>query len=149
MKSGIGPFFRLETTRLTPPFSLPSNAGWLGGPFAVHLCRKTLPLGGIILISRPKSVSCLSPPNHAVGQTTSALHVMANLQVHRAKALKQMHKGNPEDFTQQFSAVQKQTEAIQHIWPRHDPQTCHHSAADHTSACPSLRTHSCVCFAPC
>ncbi|KAL0147058.1 hypothetical protein M9458_057582, partial [Cirrhinus mrigala] len=126
----------------------------------------------------------------AAGQAATALHAMATLQVYQAKALKELHKGSPdqavmqelraatdfalratkvtarslgqvmstfvvqerhlwlnlaqmadvdkarflnapvsqaglfgdtvEDFAQQFSAVQKQTEAIKHILPRHE-----------------------------
>ncbi|KAL0146491.1 hypothetical protein M9458_058122, partial [Cirrhinus mrigala] len=99
----------------------------------------------------------------AAGQATTALHAMATLQVYQAKALKELHKGSPDqevmstlvvqerhlwlnlaqmadvdkarfldapvsqaglfgdtvgDFAQQFSAVQKQTEAIRHILPQ-------------------------------
>ncbi|RXN02468.1 xenotropic and polytropic retrovirus receptor 1-like protein [Labeo rohita] len=70
------------------------------------------------------------------------------IQVHQVKALKKLHEGIPdaglmqglctvtnvalrlpfglfgdtvEDFAQQFSAVQKQTEVIKHILPRRDP----------------------------
>ncbi|KAI2647783.1 Gag-Pol polyprotein [Labeo rohita] len=126
----------------------------------------------------------------AAGQAATALHAMATLQVYQAKALKELHKGSPdqavmqvmraatdfalratkvtarslgqvmstlvvqerhlwlnltqmadvdkarfldapvsqaglfgdtvEDFAQQFSAVQKQTEAIKHILPRRE-----------------------------
>ncbi|KAI2661198.1 ORF V: Enzymatic polyprotein [Labeo rohita] len=119
----------------------------------------------------------------AVAQAATALHAIATLQVYQAKALKELHKGSPDqevmqelrtatdftartlgqvmsmlmvqerhlwlnlaqmadvdkarfldapvsqaglfgdtvkDFAQQFSAVQKQTEAIKHILPRRD-----------------------------
>ncbi len=88
----------------------------------------------------------------AAGQAASALHAMAILHVYQAKALKQVHKGSTDpglmplpgravwrhrkDFAQQFSMVQQQTKAIQHILPRRDaptttapgnrPQSAHH-----------------------
>ncbi len=159
---------------------------------AVHLC----PRNAATWRNRPRlpSKACkltaalAAKAYSAAGQAASALHAMAILQVHQAKALKQMHEGSPdpglmqelrtatdlalratkvtarslgkamstmvvqerhlwlnlaemkdvdkarfldapitqaglfgdtvEGFAQQFSAVQKQTEAIQHILPR-------------------------------
>ncbi len=61
-----GPFLRPEAARLSPPSSLPSMAGRLGGTLTFPRWRvrlrctcayKTLPLGGIVLVSRPKPVS--------------------------------------------------------------------------------------------
>jgi hypothetical protein len=161
---------------------------------AVHLC----PQNAATWRNRPrlpskacKLTSALAAKAYsAAGQAASALHAMAILQVHQAKALKQMHEGSSdpglmqelrtatdfalratkvtarslgkamstlvaqerhlwlnlaemkdvdkarfldapisqaglfgdtvEGFAQQFSAVQKQTEAIQHILPRRD-----------------------------
>ncbi len=161
---------------------------------AVHLC----PRNAATWRNRPRlpSKACkltaalAAKAYSAAGQAASALHAMAILQVHQAKALKQMHEGSPdpglmqelrtatdlalratkvtarslgkamstmvvqerhlwlnlaemkdvdkarfldapisqaglfgdtvEGFAQQFSAVQKQTEAIQHILPRRD-----------------------------
>ncbi len=159
---------------------------------AVHLC----PRNAATWRNRPRlpSKACkltaalAAKAYSAAGQAASALHAMVILQVHQAKALKQMHEGSPdpglmqelctatdlalratkvtarslgkamstmvvqerhlwlnlaemkdvdkarfldapitqaglfgdtvEGFAQQFSAVQKQTEAIQHILPR-------------------------------
>ncbi len=128
---------------------------------AVHLC----PQNTATWRNRLRLPSCLAlaaKAYSAVGQAASALHAMAILQVHQAKALKQMHEGSSdprlmqelhsatdffrpegapasgrrcplwwsisgstsqaglsgdtvEGFAQQFLAVQKQTEAIQHI----------------------------------
>ncbi len=61
-----GPFLRPEAARLPPPSSLPSMAGRLGGTLTFPRWRvrlrctcacKTPPLGGIVLVSRPKPVS--------------------------------------------------------------------------------------------
>ncbi len=160
----------------------------------VHLC----PRNAATWRNRPRlpSKACkltaalVAKAYSAAGQAASALHAMAILQVHQAKALKQMHEGSSdpglmqelrtatdfalratkvtarslgkamstmvvqehhlwlnlaemkdvdkarfldapisqaglfgdtvEGFAQQFSAVQKQTEAIQHILPRRD-----------------------------
>ena len=162
---------------------------------AVHLC----PQNAATWRNRPRlpskacklSAALAAKAYSAAGQAASALHAMAILQVHQAKALKAMHEGGTdprlmqelrtatdfalratkvtarslgkamstlvvqerhlwlnlaemrdvdkarfldapisqaglfgdtvEDFAQQFSAVQKQTEAIQHILPRRDP----------------------------
>ncbi len=161
---------------------------------AVHLC----PRNAATWRNRPrlpskacKLTAALAAKAHsAAGQAASALHAMAILQVHQAKALKQVHEGSTdpglmqelrtatdfalratkvtprslgkamstmvvqerhlwlnlaemkdvdkarfldapisqgglfgdtvEGFAQQFSAVQQQTEAIQHILPRRD-----------------------------
>ncbi len=161
---------------------------------AVHLC----PRNAATWRNRPhlpskacKLTAALAAKAYsAAGQAASALHAMAILQVHQAKALKQVHEGNTdsrlmqelrtatdfalrvtkvtarslgkamstmvvqerhlwlnlaemkdvdkarfldapisqgglfgdtvEGFAQQFSAVQQQTEAIQHILPRRD-----------------------------
>ncbi len=117
---------------------------------AVHLC----PRNAATWRNRPRlpSKACkltaalAAKAYSAAGQAASALHAMAILQVHQAKALKQVHEGSTdpglmqelrtvhfldapisqgglfgdtvEGFAQQFSAVQQQTEAIQHILPR-------------------------------
>ncbi len=153
---------------------------------AVHLC----PRNAATWRNRPRLLSkackltaaLAAKAYSAVGQAASALHAMAILQVHQAKALKQVHEGSTdpglmqelrtatdfalratkamstmvvqerhlwlnlaemkdvdktrfldapisqgglfgdtvEGFAQQFSAVQLQTEAIQHILPRRD-----------------------------
>ncbi len=154
---------------------------------AVHLC----PQNAATWRNRPRlpSKACkltaalAAKAYSAAGQAASALHAMAILQVHQAKALKQVHEGSTdpglmqelrtatkvtarslgkamstmvvqerhlwlnlaemkdvdkarfldapisqgglfgdtvEGFAQQFSAVQQQTEAIQHILPRLD-----------------------------
>ncbi len=161
---------------------------------AVHLC----PRNAVTWRNRPRlpSKACkltaalAAKAYSAAGQAASALHAMAILQVHQAKALKQVHEGSTdpgwmqelrmvtdfalramkvtarslgkvmstmvvqerhlwlnlagmkdadkarfldapisqaglfgdtvEGFAQQFSAVQQQTEAIQHILPRRD-----------------------------
>ncbi len=59
----------------------------------------------------------------AAGQAASALHVMAIL-----------HSDTVKGFAQQFSAVQQQIEAIQHILPRHDaPSTAAPGAKPQTA----------------
>ncbi len=151
---------------------------------AVHLCPRNVATWR----NRPRLLSkdCkltaafAAKAYSAAGQAASALHAMAILQVHQAKALKQVHEGSTdpglmqelrtatdfalratkvtarslgkamstmvvqerhlwlnlaemkdvdkarlfgdtaEGFAQQFSAVQQQTEAIQHILPRRD-----------------------------
>ncbi|KAI2646019.1 ORF V: Enzymatic polyprotein [Labeo rohita] len=127
---------------------------------AVHLC----PQNAATWRNRPRlpskacklSSALAAKAYSAAGQAASALHAMAILQVHQAKALKQLHQGGSdprlmqelrtatdfalratkvtarslgqaglfgdtvEDFAQQFSAVQKQTEAIKHILPRRE-----------------------------
>ncbi len=161
---------------------------------AVHLC----PRNAATWRNRPRlpykafklTAALAAKAYSAAGQAASALHAMAILQVHQAKALKQVHEGSTdpglmqelrtatdfalratkvtarslgkvmstmvvqerhlwlnlaemkdvdkarfldapisqgglfgdtvEGFAQQFSAVQKQTEAIQHILPRRD-----------------------------
>ncbi len=197
------PLSRPEAARPPPPSSLPSMAEWPGGTrafprwrerFAVHLC----PRNAATWRNRPrlpskacKLTAALAAKDYsAAGQAASALHAMAILQVHQAKALKQVHEGSTdpglmrelrtatdfalratkvtarslgkamstmvgqerhlwlnlaemkdvdkarfldapisqgglfgdtvEGFAQQFSAVQQQTEAIQHILPRRD-----------------------------
>ncbi len=76
------PLSRPEAARPPPPSSLPSTAGLPGGTRAFPRWRErsrctcaheTLPLGGTVRISRPK-------------------HAMAILQVHQAKALKQVQE---------------------------------------------------------
>ncbi len=153
---------------------------------AVHLC----PRNAATWRNRPRlpSKACkltaalAAKAYSAAGQAASALHAMTILQVHQAKALKQVHEGSTdpglmqelravtdfalrvmkvtarsfgkamstmvvqedvdkarflnapisqaglfgdtvEGFARQFSAVQQQTEAIQHILPRHDAPT--------------------------
>ncbi len=73
----------------------------------------------------------------AAGHAASALHAMAILQVHQAKALKQVHEGSTDPgLIQQFSAVQQQTEAIQHILPRRDaPSTAAPGARPQSARC--------------
>ncbi len=197
------PLSRPEAARPPPPSSLPSMAEWPGGTrgipqveraIAVHLC----PRNAATWRNPPRlpSKACkltaalAAKAYSAVGQAASALHAMAILQVHQAKALKQVHEGSTdpglmqelrtatdfalrapkvtarslgkamstmvvqerhlwlnlaemkdadkahfldapisqvglfgdtvEGFAQQFSAVQQQTEAIQHILPRRD-----------------------------
>ncbi len=194
------PLSRPEAARPPPPSSLPSMAEWPGGTraferaVAVHLC----PRNAATWRNRPrlpskacKLTAALAAKSYsAAGQAASALHAMAILQVHQAKALKQVHEGTTdpglmqelrtatdfalratkvtarslgkamstmvvqerhlwlnlaemkdvdkarfldtpisqgglfgdtvEGFAQQFSAVQQQTEAIQHILPRRD-----------------------------
>ncbi len=198
------PLSRPEAARPPPPSSLPSMAEWPGGTgipqveraVAVHLC----PRNAATWRNRPRlpSKACkltaalAAKAYSAAGQAASALHAMAILQVHQAKALKQVHEGSTdpglmqelrtatdslyerrksrrgpsgrrcppwwsrsaisgstwqrwrtststlfdapisqgglfgdtvEGFAQQFSAVQQQTEAIQHILPRRAPST--------------------------
>ncbi len=149
----------------------------------------------------------------AAGQAASALHAMALLQVHQAKALKQLHEGDAdpgvlqelrtatdlalratkvtaralgqtmstlvvqerhlwltladmreadkhrfldspisqaglfgeavEDFAQQFSAAQKQTEAFRHILPRRSAAVSTPPPACSPSVCSSPRAPSC------
>ncbi len=177
---------------------------------AVHLC----PRNAATWRNRPhlpskacKLTAALAAKAYsAAGQAASALHAMAILQVHQAKALKQMHEGSTdpglmqelrtatgfalratkvtarslgkemstmvvqerhlwlnlaemkdvdkarfldahisqgglfgdtvEGFTQQFSAVQQQTEAIQHILPRRDaPSTAAPGARPQSARC--------------
>ncbi len=188
----------------SPPSSLPSMAEWMARGYAgipqveravaVHLC----PRNAATWRNRPRlpSKACkltaalAAKAYSAAGQAASDLHAMAILQVHQAKALKQVHEGSTdpglmqelrtatdfalratkvtarslgkamstmvvqerhlwlnlaemkdvdkarfldapisqgglfgdtvEGFAQQFSAVQQQTEAIQHILPRRD-----------------------------
>ncbi len=65
-----------------------------------HLCHETPPLGG----NRPRlpSKACkltaalAAKAYSAAGQAASALHAMAILQVHQAKALKQVHEGSTD-----------------------------------------------------
>ncbi len=190
------PLSRPEAARPPPPSSLPSMAEWPGGTRAFPGWRErsrctcaheTPPLGGTVRVSHPRPVSwqtLAAKAYSAAGQAASALHAMAILQVHQAKALKQVHEGSTdpglmqelrtatdfalratkvmarslwkamstmvvqerhlwlnlaemkdvdkarcwgglfgdtvEGFAQQFSAVQRQTEAIQHILPRRD-----------------------------
>ncbi|KAI2665879.1 Transposon Ty3-G Gag-Pol polyprotein [Labeo rohita] len=156
---------------------------------AVHLCPQDAATwrGSPRLLSKACRLSSAltNKAYSAADQATTALHAMATLQVYQAKALKELHKGSPdqavlqelraatdfalratkvtarslgqvmstlvvqehhlwlnlaqmadvektrflnapvsqaddtvEDFAQQFSAVQKQTEAISHILPR-------------------------------
>ncbi len=176
---------------------------------AVHLC----PRNAATWRNRPRlpSKACkltaalAAKAYSAAGQAASALHGMANLQVHQAKALKQVHEGSTEPglmqelrtatdfalratkvtarslgkamstmvvqerhlwlnlaemkdvdkahfldapisqgglfgntvegFAQQFSAVQQQTEAIQHILPRRDAPSTAAPGARPQSAC--------------
>ncbi len=149
----------------------------------------------------------------AAGQAAPALHAMALLQVHQAKALKQLHEGDAdpgvlqelrtatdlalratkvtaralgqtmstlvvqerhlwltladmresdkhrfldspisqaglfgeavEDFAQQFSAAQKQTEAFRHILPRRSAAVSSPTAGCSPSACSSPKAPSC------
>ncbi|KAL0150812.1 hypothetical protein M9458_053894 [Cirrhinus mrigala] len=101
------------------------------------------------------------------GQAAFALHAMAILQVHQAKALKKLHKGIPdvglmqglctatkvalclpfglfsdnvENFAQQFLAVQKRTEVIKHILPRRDPTkpSCARPSSARHRGCPPV-----------
>ncbi len=177
---------------------------------AVHLC----PRNAATWRNRPRlpSKACkltaalAAKAYSAAGQAASALHAMAILQVHQAKALKQVHEGSTdpglmqelrtatdftlratkvtarslgkamstmvvqerhlwlnlaemkdvdkarfldapisqgglfgdtvEGFAQQFSAVQQQTEAIQHILPRRDaPSTAAPGARPQSARC--------------
>ncbi len=212
------PLSRPEAARPPPPSSLPSMAEWPGGTRAFPRWRersrctcahKTPPLGGTVRVSRPRPVSwqpLAAKAYSAAGQAASALHAMAILQVHQAKALKQVHEGSTdpglmqelrtatdfalratkvtarslgkamstmvvqeshlwlnlaemkdvdkarfldapisqgglfgdtvEGFAQQFSAVQQQTEAIQHILPRRDaPSTAAPGARPQSARC--------------
>ncbi len=197
------PLSRPEAGRPPPPSSLPSMAEWPGGTRAFprwrERSRALVPTKRRHWRNRPRlpSKACKLDSRSrgqaysAAGQAASALHAMAILQVHQAKALKQVHEGivptrgwcrscarrltslyerrksrrgpsgrrcppwwsrsaisgstwqrwrtstrhafstppspregcfgdTVEGFAQQFSAVQQQTEAIQHILPRRD-----------------------------
>ncbi len=93
-------FLRPEAARLPLPSSLPSMAGRLRETLTfpkrrVRLrctsARKMPPLGGIVLIPCPKPVGwrpLAAKTYSAVDHATSALHAMAILWVHEAKALK-------------------------------------------------------------
>ncbi len=84
------------------PSSLPSMAGWLGGTLTpqveraaeVHLC----PANASPFRNYPRlpSKACKLSVVLAAGQATSALHAMEILQVHQAKALKQMHEDSTD-----------------------------------------------------
>ncbi len=131
-------YVEIPPVRLCPQ----GAAAWRGNPrFPSRACRF--------------SSALTAKAYGAAGQAASALHAMALLQVHQAKALKQLHEGDAdpgvlqerhlwltladtresdkhrfldspisqaglfgeavEDFAQQFSAAQKQTEAFHHI----------------------------------
>ncbi|KAI2662325.1 Dihydroxy-acid dehydratase [Labeo rohita] len=205
------PFFpeehELTKTWRAPYMALlhPHHSGWWGSqgvrghsPGGVCSCSALVPAKRYHL-EETSPVSCkacklssalAAKAYSAVSQAASALHAMAILQVHQAKALKELHQVGPgprlmqelhtandfalratkvtawslgqvmstmvvqehhlllnlaqmsdadkvrfldtpisqaglfsdtfEDFAQQFSAVQKQAEAIKHIWPRHE-----------------------------
>ncbi len=85
------PLSRPEAARLSPPSSLPSTAGLPGGTrafprwrraVAVHLCHETL-------LSQPKLIVLRA-------RQPLPLHAMAILQVHQAKALKEMHEDSSD-----------------------------------------------------
>ncbi len=177
--------------------------GYVGIPqveraVAVHLCPRNAATW------RNRLTAALAAKAYsAAGQAASALHAMAILQVHQAKAFKQVHEGSTdpglmqelrtaalramkvtspslgkamstmvvqehhlwlnlaemndvdkarfldasisqgglfgdtvEGFAQQFSAVQEQTEAIQHILPRRDaPSTAAPGARPQSARC--------------
>ncbi|KAI7810946.1 reverse transcriptase/ribonuclease H/putative methyltransferase [Triplophysa rosa] len=183
---------------------------------AVHLCPQT----AATWRARPRlpsrackfSASLLSKAYTAAGQAACSLHAMAILQVHQAKALKELHEGKTdptvmqelrtatvlalrvtkvtaralgramstmvvqerhlwlylaqmrdaekvhfldapisqgglfgdtvEDFSQQFSTVKKQTEAIRHILPRHDSAAVRPSRSRAASASQQPRPSS-------
>ncbi len=90
---------------------------------AVHLCPRNAATWRNcprLLSKACKLTAALAAKAYsAAGQAASALHAMAILHVHQAKALK-LFGDTVEGFAQQFSAVQQQTEAIQHILPRRD-----------------------------
>ncbi len=179
------PLSRPEAARPCPPSSLPSTAEWPGGTRAFPRWRERSRC-----TCAHETAALAAKAYSAAGQEASALHAMAILQVHQAKALKQVHEGSTdpglmqelrtatdfalratkvtarslgkamstmvvqerhfwlnlaemkdvdkarfldapisqgglfgdtvEGFAQQFSAVQQQTEAIQHILPRRD-----------------------------
>ncbi|KAI2645741.1 WD repeat-containing protein on Y chromosome [Labeo rohita] len=83
------------------------------------------------------------------GQAASTLHAMVILQVHQAKGLCTatnvalhlpfgLFGDTVEDFAQQFSAVQNQTEVIKHILPRRDPTkpSCARPSSARHRGCP-------------
>ncbi len=104
------PLTQPEATRLPRSSSLPLMAGWLGGSrtfprvspeeraVAVHMYAQN----AAIWRNRPRlpSKACkvtaalTAKAYSAAGQAASALHAMTILQVHRAKALKQMHESS-------------------------------------------------------
>ncbi len=101
------PLSRPRAARPPPPSSLPSMAEWPGGTraqveraVAVHLC----PRNAATWRNRPRlpSKACkltaalAAKAYSAAGQAASALHAMAILQVHQAKALKQVHEGSTD-----------------------------------------------------
>ncbi|KAL0200123.1 hypothetical protein M9458_003310, partial [Cirrhinus mrigala] len=135
------PSFPEARSHLSSSLLTTLDGGQPGGTARLRCtCARIMPPpGGIVPASRPK------PAYSAVGQAASALHAMAILQVHEAKALKKLHQGGPDPRLMQelrrndtdkvrflnalisqaslfgdtqFSAVQKQTEAIKHILPR-------------------------------
>ncbi len=112
---------------------------------AMQLCPRTASTwrGNPLLPSRAcRHSSALTGSAYAAcGEAASALHAMALLQVHQAKELRDLHEGGHDpgvlselrtatdlalratkvtarSLGQQFSAAQKQTEAIRHILPR-------------------------------
>lgn len=77
---------------LRPP---QSTHGWMIGIWGIY-ARMLLRLGGISPNSRPRHVgncSMVSRAYTAAGHAAPALHAMAILQVHQAKALKDINEG--------------------------------------------------------
>lgn len=67
---------------------------------AIQLCPEALPSGGVTLLLPSKtckfSFILMAKAYGAVGLAVSALHTMALLQVYKAKALKELHKGSSD-----------------------------------------------------
>ncbi len=130
-----------EAARLPPLSSLPSMAGLPGGTRAFPRWRersrctcahKMLPLGGMVHVSHPKPVSWRMRPRTKlkVLRVRQPLPCMPWLSCRYTKPKRSnkctrvvptgLFSDTVEGFAQQFSVVQKQTEAIQHILPQRD-----------------------------
>ncbi len=107
---GLGRHLFLPEAGLVPPPSSPPSTAerprgmWRSpqssAPLPCSFARRALPPGGVNprLPSRAcKFSSALTAKAYgAAGQAASALHAMALLQVHQAKALKQLHEGDAD-----------------------------------------------------
>ncbi len=163
------PLSRPEATRPPPPSSLPSTAEWPGGTWefprwravAVHL----RPRNAATWRNRPclpskacKLTAALTAKAYsAAGQAASALHAMAILQVHQAKALKQVHEGSTDpglmqelrtatDFALRATKVTARSLGKVPWWSSCMAFVCHILACQHLHATRLWRGSACGAF---
>ncbi len=126
------PLLRPEAARLPPLSSLPLMAGPPGGMWTFPRWRERLRCSCVpqnattwrccprLLSKAFKLTAALAAKAYsAAGQATSAMHAMVILQVHQAKALKQMHEGSTDHFRIAYTpkSWNGHDAVVQFAWP--------------------------------